>query len=115
MTDDIKVLTMWIFICVVIASIGTTAVPILYAFFPWRLRPIGKLFMLQSISFALAIDLTALFLVWPLDNVQVLFWINALVFTFIAATTASMATWLLRMLVRMCRPKKEGNENVSAE
>lgn len=99
MTHNVDVLTAWILVCVIVAAIGTTAVPILYSFFPWRSRPIGKLFMLQSISYALAIDLTVLFFLWPTDNILVLFWINAAVFTFISMTSISMAIWFV---TRMC-------------
>lgn len=112
MTHDIEVLKAWILVCVVIASIGATSVPVLYSFFPWRLRPIGKLFMLQSISFALALDFTVVFNVWPPKNILVLFWVNAFVFTFIAASTTSMAVWFAS---RMCLYPKKGTEDVPAE
>lgn len=112
MTHDIKVLTAWILVCVIMAAIGTTAVPILYSFFPWRLRPIGKLFMLQSISFALAIDLTVLFFLWPPENILVLFWINAAVFTFISVTSMSMAIWFA---TKMCIYPKKGAQDASSE
>lgn len=112
MTHDIKVLTAWILVCVIIAAIGTTAVPILYSFFPWRSRPIGKLFMLQSVSFALAIDLTVLFFLWPTSNILVLFWINAAVFTFISTTSISMAVWFV---TRMRIYSKKGTEDASSE
>lgn len=111
MTNDVKVLTVWILICAFIAALGTTAVPILYAFYPWRLRPIGRLFMLQSISFALAMDLTVAFAIWTPKNILVLFWINAFVFTFIAGTTTTMAVWLAMMMGLYS--KKKGNDNAS--
>lgn len=112
MTQDMKVLTAWIFLCVLLAAVGTTTVPIIYSFYPWRLRPIGRLFMLQSISFALATDLTAMFMLWPPNNLLVMFWINALVFSFIAVTTLSTAIWLL---ARMWYIIKKGKQNATSE
>lgn len=100
MPKDIEALRHWIFVCVVVASAATTAVPFIYSFFPWRLRPIGKLFMIQSISFALAMDVTALFMMWPTDNILLLFWIDALVLTFIAASSALMAIWLVGRMIQ---------------
>lgn len=108
MTHDIDVLTAWILVCVIIAAIGTTLVPFIYAFFPWRLRPIGKLFMLQSVSFALAMDITALFMLWPIKNILVLFWIDAFALTFIALTSIAMALWLLSKM--FLYTKKDNND-----
>jgi hypothetical protein len=113
MTHDIKVLTAWIFACVLVAAVGTTLVPILYAFFPWRMRPIGKLFMLQSIAFALAIDLTALFMLWPTQNILLLFWLNAFIFTFIAGVSISLAVWFL---TKMCiYPRKKDRQDAASQ
>lgn len=96
------ILTQWILACVIVAAVGTTSVPLTYSFFPWRTRRLGQLFMLQAVSFAVAIDLTALFIIWTPKNIMVLFWINAIVFTGIAISTSALA-------VVMWQIKKKGN------
>ena len=102
---DIDVLAVWILICVIVAAIGTTAVPILYSFSPWRSHLLGQLFMLQAISFALAVDFTALFAVWSPKNILVMFWVNTIVFTAIAVSTSSLAL----LMWKLNHPKKRKN------
>lgn len=103
MTLDLdELLSMWILACIIIAAIGTTTVPILYSCFPWRTRRLGRMFMLQALSFAAAIDLTALFSFWTPKSILVLFWVNAIVFTGIAISTSALA-WV------MWEIKKKGN------
>lgn len=102
MTHDQEVLSQLILADLIIAAIGTTAVPILYSFSAWRSRRLGQLFMLQAISFAAAIDFTALFAFWHPNNIYILFWINAVVFTGIAISTSLLA-WFMWQI------KKKGN------
>lgn len=102
MTHDIHVLETWIRVVAVIASICTTSVPVLYSFLPWRIHRIGKLFMAQAISFAVAMDLTTLFAFWTPSDILVVFWVDAVVLTLIACSTAALtvATWSMRFLKR---------------
>lgn len=102
MTPNIDVLSQLILADVIVAAIGTTAVPLLYSFSAWRSRRLGQLFMMQAISFAAAIDLTALFAFWHPNDVYILFWINAVVFTGIAISTSLLA-WFMWQI------KKKGN------
>lgn len=97
MTHDIHVLTTWIHIVVVIAAICTTVVPVLYSFFPWRTRRIGQVFMLQAVSFAVAMDLTALFSYWHPSDILVVFWVDAFILTAISVSTAAFAVLILKM------------------
>lgn len=97
MSENIEFLGMWILICTIVAAVGTTAVPVLYAFSPWRSRRLGQLFMLQAVAFAMAIDLTVLFEIWRPINILVLFWVNAVVFTFIASSTSALAIFMWRL------------------
>lgn len=103
--DKIDVLAVWILGCVIVAAIGTTAVPIIYSFSPWWKRRLGQLFMLQALAFAAAIDLTALFSFWVPSSLLMLFWIQTLVFTAIACSTSALA-WLIWNLNH---PKKKDN------
>jgi len=97
MTHDIHTLQAWIRIVVLIAAFCTNSVPVIYATFPWRARPIGRLFMYQALSLSMAMDLTALFSYWKPKDVLVVFWVDALVITLIAATSLMMAIFMLKI------------------
>lgn len=97
MTHDIHVLREWIRVVVIIAAVCTTSVPVLYSFSPWRSRRLGQLFMLQAISFATAMDLSAVFSIWKPTDVLVLFWTDAVVLSAIAVSTASLALLMWTM------------------
>jgi hypothetical protein len=97
MTRDIEVLRAWLLIVVVIAAIGATAVPIIYSLLPWRKHRIGAAFMVQAISFAVALDMTVLFAFWTPEDILVLFWVEAMMFTAIAASTTTLAWITIRL------------------
>jgi hypothetical protein len=103
MTHNIHALREWIRVVVIVTAICTTAVPVLYSFFPWRSRPIGILLMVESISFALAMDLSALFTIWKPSDILIVFWIDAVMLTAIAVSTAAMAYLMLRILISQRR------------
>jgi hypothetical protein len=104
MTHDVHLLTEWIKIVTFIAAICTTSVPLIYSFSAWYASKLGRLFMLKSVSFALAMDLTVVFMIWQPTDVLVIFWTDAIVLTFISASTASLAF----LIWRMNHPKKKG-------
>lgn len=91
MTQDIEVLRAWIRVAVLYAAIGSTSVPFVYAFTAWRERPLGRVLMLQAVTFAAAMDLTALFSFWAPTNILVIFWIDAFVLTAICISTSMLA------------------------
>jgi hypothetical protein len=91
MTQDIEVLRAWIRVVILIAAIGSTSVPLVYSFSAWRERPIGRVMMLQAITFAAAIDMTALFSFWAPTNILVIFWVNVFVLSAIAISTSMLA------------------------
>ena len=95
MTRDVDVLRAWINVVIIITAICVTTVPIIYSFSQWQLRPVGKLFMWQAISFASAFDIGVLFTIWHPDAL-VIFWVSALVYTGIAGSTSSMAFYIWR-------------------
>jgi len=107
MTHDVDVLRRYLLIVVFISAMGSTSVPLIYAFSPWRTRAIGRMFMLQAVSFAVALDMTVLFQFWMPSNILVLFWIETFVFTAIASSTIMLA-W---MMWRLNHPsKKKGSK-----
>lgn len=101
--EDIHVFMMWIRIFLVGAAICTTSVPVLYAFYPWRSRRFGQIFMLKAISFAFAMDVSAVLAFWQPKNIWVLFIADMLILTLIGISTA-LLTW---QMWRMSHPKKK--------
>jgi len=110
MTHDVHVLMVWIFVCLIVAALCTTAFPVLYAFFPWRSSRLGKLFMLQAVAFAVAMDATVLFNLWVPSSVLLLFWANTIVFGLIAVATSLLTgmLWKLNHINRKIKKEKNG-------
>jgi hypothetical protein len=81
-----------------VAAIGTTSVPIIYAFSPWYKYRLGQIFMLKAVSFAAAIDVTVLFQFWAPTDILIQFWVEAVLFSAIAVSTSTQAfmIWQLR-------------------
>jgi hypothetical protein len=104
MSTDVEALRMWGRVVLIIAAVCTTSVPIMYSYYPWRSRLLGKIFMLQAISFAVAIDLFTIFSIWSPLEYQWLFWVRAIVLTLIAGSTSAM-TW---MMWRFSKPLRKG-------
>lgn len=94
MTRDIETLTNIIRICLAVAAFFTTLFPVIYLLFPWQSTRLGRLLMLQAVSFALALDMTLLFTFWMPGDVLVIFWTNALVFFLIAISTCLLTVML---------------------
>jgi hypothetical protein len=103
--NDFHTLILWIRIFTIWAALCATCVPVLYAFYPWYSRPIGRGFMFQAVSFALALDVTVVFSLWPPANIYVIFYIDLFVLTLIGLSTSLLAFYMWRMN----RPKKRGN------
>lgn len=97
MTRDIETLQLWIRIVAVIASVCTTTLPIVYSTFPWRTRLIGRLFMLQTMSLALTVDVSTMFAFWKPKDVLIVFWVDALMLTLLAISAILMAFFMLKL------------------
>jgi hypothetical protein len=106
MTHDIHALLLWIRVCLCIAAAGTTSVPLVYMFSPWYSTRLGQIFMLKAISFALAIDMTVLFIFWQPKNILIQFWVEAVTFTAIAISTSTQAFMIWRLRKRRKKEDK---------
>src|ERR1700754_2762695 len=104
---DLAIVTLWFQIATILAAIGATAIPILYAFAPWWSRAIGRLFMAQAVAVALALDRVVLFIFWR-PNVIVRTALNGLIISLIAGAVWTMAIyiWRLQRPNQMARRKK---------
>lgn len=109
MDPEIETMIFWIRTCLVIAAICTTAFPVLYAFSPWYNSWLGRTLMLQTLSFAVTIDLTVIFLFWPPENVMVRIWINLAAFTLIAFSSAALTFVLWTKNYQRHKRKMQGD------
>ena len=96
MTRDINTLKQWLIAALWVASFFATAAPTLYAFTPWRSRPVGRVVMMMALCLAGALDASLLFYYWKPD-ILVIFWFDAALFTVIGATAATFTVMIWRM------------------
>jgi hypothetical protein len=108
MTPD--VLLFWIRAVCVICSIATVSVPILYSLTPWRTRLFGRLFMLQSVSLAVAMNGFTLFAFWRPENMVLLFTVRMVLLSGLAISTSLMAIMMVRIPMQS-RKKVEPNDS----
>ena len=106
MPENLDVLLFWYRVVLVICSITTTAVPILYALTPWRTRLFGKLFMAQAIYFAVAIDVSTIFAFWKPKSILIVFWVNISFMGAIAISTSAIALTIFVIPFRVRRKVK---------
>ena len=97
MTRDVNILRTVLMIALTIAAVGATAVPLVYAFLPWRSRIIGRAFMLQAVVLAVALDASLLISLWRPKEILIYFWVQAMIFIGIAISTSALAWITLRM------------------
>jgi hypothetical protein len=95
MTHDVQTLRQWLFVVVVIAGVGATSVPLLYAFTGWRTSRLGKLFMFKSLAFATLVDTFVLFKFWK-PNIYVIALVYTIVFAAIATFSVGMSLYIFR-------------------
>lgn len=112
MTHNSEILREWIFAALCMAALGSTLVPILYSFSPWRSRVLGKLFMLQAVFFAVSLDFTVIFSFWTPANILVDFWVEFITFTGIAISTFALTIkiWLLNHYTYKKKVKKANEQ-----
>lgn len=97
MNSDAQSLSAWVMACLIIASICTTAFPVLYFFSGrWYADHVGRALMGQSIAFAVALDLTLLLKFWHPHPHHIVYVIAVIAYTAIAATTAGITGLMVR-------------------
>lgn len=108
MPEDIENLMHVLHFFLWVAAVCATIFPIAYAIVPWFRSALGRALMLQSVSLALALDVTLFFQYWnpyP-EHILIAFWVNVVVFGMIAVATSYLTFLLLRLhLTRTRSPK----------
>lgn len=96
MTRDVNTLRNWLIAALWVAAFFATIAPTLYAFTPWRSRPVGRVVMMMALCLASALDATLLFNYWHPD-ILVIFWFDASLFTAIAMTAIAFTIMIWRL------------------
>lgn len=78
-------------VCLAIAAICTTLVPVIYAFSPWYRSALGRAFMVQAIAFALVLDGTWFAAHVIVHDPELILAVNMLIFLLVAGATFSVA------------------------
>lgn len=109
--QDIEVAQNLVLGSLIAAALGATLVPLIYARTYWFRSMLGRLFMMQAISFALALDCTVLFRFWEYPIMVTLF-LNAWVFTMICISTTAMTVfiWKLNYTEKEGRHERRNNK-----
>lgn len=122
MTRDADILRIWIMAMLCLAAVCVNSVPAIYMFCPWRNTWLGKLFMLQAISFAFAIDVSVLFQFWKPADILLVFWTVIILYTLIAVSTSALAVFIWRLnsvgrkkveIVKFTSPVYDGLKNIA--
>jgi hypothetical protein len=103
---EIHVLTNWVRVFLISATVFADLFVVLYAFSPWYRSAVGRLLMLQSISLALALDITLVFHFWPPSSIWTAFWVEVMEFFLITIASCSLCILLLVYYTRTLRRRK---------
>lgn len=116
MPHDVETLRSWAHLCLVVAAVCTTAFPVLWAFSRWWSTTLGRLLMLQAVSFSVAVDLTLLFHHWQVkpEQLEFVYWLQAVVFSMMALSTLLLTGTMLRLNYLKSNYKKERAKNEQA-
>ena len=111
MSLEVETFDAIILIALVIASVCTTAFPLLYSLSPWHKSILGRTMMAQSIAFSLAVDLTLLFRFWMPPYPWGRF-VTMLVLLIVAGTTATLTgiLWKLNYTNRLNEEQDDFDE-----
>lgn len=90
MTHDPESLEILIKVFAVIAAIFTTSCPLIYMFSPWYSTPLGRVVMLQAVTFASILDMNAVFKFWRPENRIVVIWLSMIEYGLVALATGSL-------------------------
>lgn len=109
MPSDVDSVLYWSRVFLIIASICVTAFPILYAFSPWYRSRLGWAVMLQSLSVALAVDISAIVNFKEITSLALILLINVGILAFISVTSLYLT---ITLLYYNYKPRKENTKDV---
>lgn len=93
---NIDTVLQWTQTFLAIAAICTTAFPLLYLFSPWYRSQLGRAVMIQSVSVALALDVSAVYQFWTFTtNLRTIMIINVGVLALISVASLYQTTMLV--------------------
>lgn len=111
MPRDVHTLLTVIRVVLIIAALAVTIFPLLYGFIaPWYKSHLGRAVMLEALSVAFAIDITAYAQFFRTSkNIWFIFWINLMFLVFISLASLYLTAALVYYNIRT---KNEEKSNV---
>jgi hypothetical protein len=102
MPSDVESLLRWSRVVLTITAVCVTLFPVLYGLIaPWYRSHLGRAVLLQSVSVALAIDISAYAQFWTLtSDIQTMFVINLVFLGFICLASLYLTATLLYINMR---------------
>ena len=102
MPSDVESLLQWSRIMLAITACCVTLFPLLYGLIaPWYRSHLGRAVLLQSVSVALAVDISAYAQFWTLtEDIQKMFLINVVFLGFISLTSLYLTAALIFINIR---------------
>lgn len=97
MPHDLETLRRWLTVVLWITAICLTSLPVLYSFTGWRKSLLGRAFMLLTVSFATAVDMTILFQYWRPKDILTIFWVQGTIFTALSASGLILSILVVKM------------------
>lgn len=112
MPQDHETLRSWVQVCLIVAAVCTTAFPVLWSFSRWWTTTLGRLLMLQAVSFAVAMDLTLFFQIYrvPPGHIHLVLWLESVVFGLISLSTLLLTGTMIRLNYMRHHRKKEDQD-----
>jgi hypothetical protein len=102
MPSDVESLLRWVQIMMAITAVCVTLFPVLYGVIaPWYRSHLGRAVLLQSVSVALVVDISAYAQFWTLtEDIRGLFLINVVFLGFVSLTSLYLTATLLFINIR---------------
>ena len=102
MPSDVESLQHWVRIMMAITACCVTLFPLLYGLIaPWYRSHLGRAVLLQSVSVALVVDISAYAQYWTLsEDIQNLFLINVVFLGFVCLTSLYLTATLIFINIR---------------
>jgi hypothetical protein len=114
MAQDPGDLLHWLHAILIITAILATCFPLIYGTTAWYETMLGRILMLQGVSFALLFDTIMVFTYWQPLNITIQMWIYIGLFIFLALAKSLMIYMVWKLNFRQRFGVSKAKEKVNA-